>query len=148
MDELKTCRKCGRTLPKTYDFFYKDCSRKDGLFPYCIECSRPKLKESASKHKQKVLSVSGRKPRQIMDDDLQALMRGVGVYQWQVAEAIGMSEMNISQKFRRGTLTSDERAKIKSFLIVEYFQRIAAYVNDGDDVVAEWPLYKRLMEVK
>ena len=125
----KTCIKCGRTFPRTYDFFYKDHSRKDGLYPYCIECSRPKLKESALKHKQKVLSVSGRKPRKIMDDELQVLMQNNGIRQWQVAEAIGMSEWNISAKFSRGTMTSDERAKILNFI-----KRI---ISEREEIVAD-----------
>lgn len=36
--EYRTCTKCGRTLPKTVEFFSKHHGHKDGLSSQCKEC--------------------------------------------------------------------------------------------------------------
>ena len=36
----KTCTKCGRTLPATVEFFYRQSVSKDGLQHWCRECAR------------------------------------------------------------------------------------------------------------
>jgi len=35
---MKTCKKCGSKLPNTFDFFYKEKGRTDGLMGKCKKC--------------------------------------------------------------------------------------------------------------
>lgn len=38
MQQMKTCRKCGKDLPATLEFFYKNTGGKFGLTPRCKTC--------------------------------------------------------------------------------------------------------------
>ena len=45
----KTCPKgsgCGKTLPATLDYFYRDCTRVDKLSNYCRECMKKKGRDN------------------------------------------------------------------------------------------------------
>ena len=44
---MKTCTRCGATKPLTS--FYRDQTRKDGLYPACIDCSRAAARKSYRK---------------------------------------------------------------------------------------------------
>jgi len=41
----KTCSKCGKELPATTRFYYKDCNTKDGLRNDCRQCHKATQKE-------------------------------------------------------------------------------------------------------
>lgn len=45
--QYKTCTKCGETYPATVEYFYRDKTRSDGLFPHCKRC---KLKDAHEYH--------------------------------------------------------------------------------------------------
>ena len=51
---MKTCIKCG--LEKCESEFYKDKTRKDGLFPYCKSCHSKGLKEYYETHKREIFN--------------------------------------------------------------------------------------------
>jgi hypothetical protein len=53
MEEIKTkvCRKCGRELPLSE--FHKKSSAKDGLQPFCKECSNKMASECAKRSREK-----------------------------------------------------------------------------------------------
>ncbi|MBA7523940.1 hypothetical protein ES705_16077 [subsurface metagenome] len=42
----KTCSKCGKELPATTRFYYRDCTAKDGLRNDCKQCHKATKKES------------------------------------------------------------------------------------------------------
>ena len=50
---MKMCNKCEKL--KDESEFYKDKSRKDGLYPSCKDCSRQQNKEDYQKNKVKIL---------------------------------------------------------------------------------------------
>lgn len=49
MSQIKTCRKCGKELPATLEFFYKNAGGKFGLTPRCKPCVNADNAESHSK---------------------------------------------------------------------------------------------------
>lgn len=51
---LKTCTKCGKTLP--LDKFYKLKSSKDGLRSWCKECSKAANKTYYTSHREDILA--------------------------------------------------------------------------------------------
>lgn len=54
--EYKLCSKCGKWLPCTGEYFYKNKSNSiDGLHPYCKKCSIKKAKESTKRNYDKHL---------------------------------------------------------------------------------------------
>ena len=59
--KTKTCPPgsgCGRTLPATLDYFYRDCTRVDGLSNYCRECMKRKGRENHAKHIKETVTTS------------------------------------------------------------------------------------------
>lgn len=46
---VKLCRGCDRWLPVSPDFFYKQAAKADGLQSRCIECVRPRMRETMRK---------------------------------------------------------------------------------------------------
>jgi 5-methylcytosine-specific restriction endonuclease McrA len=58
---LKVCRKCNTAKPSTTDFFYKQQSSKDGLFPNCKRCEsnrdKARRKSSVPKYNQNLFKV-------------------------------------------------------------------------------------------
>ena len=51
----KKCSRCGELKEANTEFYYKNKSAPDGLFPYCIECNKKKTenwrKDNPDKHK-------------------------------------------------------------------------------------------------
>lgn len=48
--KTKVCKRCGRELPVTE--FGKHCKTKDGLQPYCRECSKASVTEARMKRRE------------------------------------------------------------------------------------------------
>jgi hypothetical protein len=44
--DTKKCSACFETYPTTPKYFNRDRARKDGLYPWCKQCSRAKKRES------------------------------------------------------------------------------------------------------
>lgn len=56
-NEYKICSICNKRLPATIEYFYKNASSKDGLFPYCKSCNISKSQKWAKsnyKHVKKM----------------------------------------------------------------------------------------------
>lgn len=51
---IKICYRCGRSLPPTSEFFYRDSSRKDGLSHECKSCTRERNKAYAAAHDEEI----------------------------------------------------------------------------------------------
>jgi 5-methylcytosine-specific restriction endonuclease McrA len=49
----KKCNICEELFPATTEYFYKHNSNKDGLFPYCKECSKKKTVQFQKKNPDK-----------------------------------------------------------------------------------------------
>jgi len=50
--KTKTCPKCGRTFPRTEEYFGVHKREKDGLDTYCRDCKRQMQRESYQRHKE------------------------------------------------------------------------------------------------
>lgn len=65
---------CGKTRPATLDYFYRDCTRVDGLSNYCRECMKKKGRENHAKHVKETVTTSTHIKCQAMQAELSVLV--------------------------------------------------------------------------
>jgi hypothetical protein len=53
--ETKICTKCGKELPATIEYFYKDTTVKSGLHASCKTCKSERSEKAYLKNKEKIL---------------------------------------------------------------------------------------------
>lgn len=63
---LKTCKTCGRDLPATEEYYYKQPNVKSGLFARCIECIKlQSTTEEFKKHRREIRDKNIDKKREL-----------------------------------------------------------------------------------
>lgn len=77
MTQTKTCRKCGKELPATLEFFYKNSGGKYGLTPRCKPCvdedNQIAYQKRMANNREKVLAQNNARSKKHYHANLEAM---------------------------------------------------------------------------
>lgn len=123
----KTCSRCGEVKPATTEFYYKNKSASDGLFPYCIDCNKKKTKtwrkDNPDKHKKLYLKRNSTPKQQESMYEGNKKRRETGEYRkWQQNNTDKTKGYNLKRAHKNHDITDKEWLECK-----EYFNFECAY---------------------
>lgn len=147
MSELsnKQCSICEEWFPSTTEYFYKNKSSKEGLFPYCKQCAVIKTLKNRNENRDENLKKMRKYGREYMKQPEKILQtrerskkyREQGkIIEWQHNNKDKIKDYNANRKHKNHDITKDEWESCK-----KYFNDSCAYCGISEVDAKE--LYKQ-----